>query len=76
MDKFSKCILQNTCSEQVRTEPSILGWEETGVYRIARRSLQKTRTNVRSWAEQVGWEKGGGTNRNHFIEEASNKGKD
>ena len=76
MDKFSKSILQNPCSEQAQTEPSVLGWEETGLYRIGRRSLQKTRKNVRTWAGQVGSGKEGGTNRNHFTEEASSKGKD
>lgn len=76
MDKFSKRILQNPGSEQVRTEPSTLGWEETGVYRIVKRTLQKTRKNVRTWVGLVGWGKGGGTNRNHFTEEASNRGKD
>lgn len=39
IDKFSKYILQNTHSQQAHTEQSVLGWEETRVYRIVRRSL-------------------------------------
>lgn len=53
MGKFSKCILQNACSEQAHTKLSILGWEETEMYRTVRRALQKTRKNVRLWAWQV-----------------------